>query len=386
MNRKGTLFAAVLLLWAAPARTGEPGTAGANFLQIGAGPRGVAMGEAQTAVANDVYSTYWNPAGLGQLSYPEVALMHNQMEQGITQQYAVYARPLGPGQAVAGSLTRLSVGSVSSYDASGGYRGSVDAGDLALGVSYGRLLGLTSARAPEVRLGASGRWIQERLAATSASTFGADVGLLVGRLDNAFGDKARGLSVGLAVRNIGPGLKFHKETTPLPRTLSAGLAWSGRPWGDPMTVAFDLKSPADDDLSASIGLEYWVHRVLALRAGYISGQSEGIGLRLGMGIRLKRVLVEYSMASFGVLGDMHRFGFSYRFGGAPDLMERTAQDFITSGRNYIAQKRYYEAVVEFNRALAIDPGNRSALELINQALAGMAKPAAPAEEKKDASR
>ena len=161
-------LAAALLLLASPAKSGEPGTAGANFLHIGAGPRAIAMGEAQTAVANDAYAAYWNPAGLSQLHYPEAALMHNQMGQGITQQYMAYAHPLGPGHALAGSLTHLSAGTIESYDANGARRGSINASDLALGLSYGRLLGLTSARAPEIRLGASGRWIQEKLAYASA--------------------------------------------------------------------------------------------------------------------------------------------------------------------------------------------------------------------------
>jgi len=376
-------LAAVLLL-ASSAKGGEPGTAGANFLEIGAGPRAVAMGEAHTAVADDAYAGYWNPAGLSSLKYPEAALMHNQIGQGITQQYIAYGRPLGPRHALAGSLTRLSAGTIESYDANGARRGSADASDTAVAVSYGHLLGLSSARAPEVRLGAGGRWIEESLVTAKASTFAGDFGLMLARFDNAFGDSARGFKLGLAVRNIGPGLKFHSERTPLPRTYSAGLAWEGQPWGDPVTFAFDLKSPIDGDLAASFGLEYWVRRVWALRCGYISGQDSGLGLRIGMGVRLKRVTIDYAMAGFGGLGDMHRFGISYRFGGAADVAEISPAEFIARGRSYLEQKRYYEAVTQFNRALEVDPGNRAALELMREALGAMEKPAE--KEKTDAPR
>ena len=41
------------------------GTTAANFLEIGIGSGPSAMGEAYVAVANDVSSIYWNPAGLG---------------------------------------------------------------------------------------------------------------------------------------------------------------------------------------------------------------------------------------------------------------------------------------------------------------------------------
>ena len=45
------------------------GQAGSLFLTINPGARSNAMGEAQIGVANDVYATYYNPAGLTNLSY-----------------------------------------------------------------------------------------------------------------------------------------------------------------------------------------------------------------------------------------------------------------------------------------------------------------------------
>ena len=50
--------------------------AGAIFLLIAPGARAGGMGEAQVAVANDAYASYWNPAGLGFLKGTELALMH----------------------------------------------------------------------------------------------------------------------------------------------------------------------------------------------------------------------------------------------------------------------------------------------------------------------
>ena len=350
---------------------GSPGSAGADFLQLGAGPRAVAMGEGHVAVADDAYAAYWNPAGLAQLRYTEAALTHMTVGQGITHQFLSLAHPFGPGQAVAASVTRLDSGEIESYDATGARRGSVDAADMAAQLSYGRLVAGGTGKAPELRAGVGGKYIHERLANVSASTFAGDLGLLVSRLDNALGEKARGFRAGFAVRNMGPGLKFHTERTKLPRSYAGGLAWEGQPWGDPMTASAEMKTAVDDGLSGSFGVEYWVRRVLAVRAGYVTGQDEGLGLRFGIGIRLKRVLVEYAMAGYGDLGDRHRFGLSYRFGGAPDVAERGPQDFISRGRAYLEQKRYYEAVTEFNRALELDPGNKAALEDMRRALKAM---------------
>ena len=48
-----------------------------EFLNIGAGARGLAMGGAQVSSVQDGTSGYWNPAGLtGVKNNPQVNLMH----------------------------------------------------------------------------------------------------------------------------------------------------------------------------------------------------------------------------------------------------------------------------------------------------------------------
>ncbi len=55
-----------------------------EFLNIGAGARGLAMGSAQVASVNDGTAGYWNPAGLvGVDEHPQVNLMHAEYFAGI---------------------------------------------------------------------------------------------------------------------------------------------------------------------------------------------------------------------------------------------------------------------------------------------------------------
>lgn len=55
-----------------------------EFLNIGAGARGLAMGGAQVASSQDGTSGYWNPAGLtGIREYPVLSLMHAEYFAGI---------------------------------------------------------------------------------------------------------------------------------------------------------------------------------------------------------------------------------------------------------------------------------------------------------------
>src|SRR3954462_291284 len=55
-----------------------------EFLNIGAGARGLAMGSAQVASVDDGTAGYWNPAGLvGVKDYPQANVMHAEYFAGI---------------------------------------------------------------------------------------------------------------------------------------------------------------------------------------------------------------------------------------------------------------------------------------------------------------
>jgi hypothetical protein len=83
-----------------------------EFLNIGADARGLAMGGAQVASAEDGTSGYWNPAGLaGVKDYPQLNLMHAEYFAGIGKyDYASLAVPLHDEKRVVGlSILRFAV-------------------------------------------------------------------------------------------------------------------------------------------------------------------------------------------------------------------------------------------------------------------------------------
>lgn len=67
-----------------------------EFLNIGAGARGLAMGSAQVSLAEDATAGYWNPAGLVYVrEHPTVSLMHAEYFSGIGKyDYAAAAFPM----------------------------------------------------------------------------------------------------------------------------------------------------------------------------------------------------------------------------------------------------------------------------------------------------
>src|SRR6185369_18058808 len=83
-----------------------------EFLNIGAGARGLAMGSAQVASASDATAGYWNPAGLvGVKDHPNLNLMHAEYFAGIAKyDYGALAIPINDNKrTIAVSVLRFAV-------------------------------------------------------------------------------------------------------------------------------------------------------------------------------------------------------------------------------------------------------------------------------------
>ncbi len=83
-----------------------------EFLNIGAGARGLGMGNAQIAFVNDATAGYWNPAGLAEVKDDaKAAIMHAEYFSGIAKyDYAAAAIPIQDNKRTLGfSLLRFAV-------------------------------------------------------------------------------------------------------------------------------------------------------------------------------------------------------------------------------------------------------------------------------------
>jgi hypothetical protein len=81
-----------------------------EFLAIGVGGRANGMGGAFVAVANDVTSGYWNPAGLAAINYPQISLMHEEhFGNLVNYNYGSVAIPYGTDMSFGLSIIRLGI-------------------------------------------------------------------------------------------------------------------------------------------------------------------------------------------------------------------------------------------------------------------------------------
>jgi hypothetical protein len=111
MNQK--LLAFLLSIMALPAISCAQFRKYSNeFLNIGAGARGLAMGNAQVASVNDATAGYWNPAGLtGVKDVPNAGIMHADYFAGIAKyDYASVAIPVQDNKRTLGfSILRFAI-------------------------------------------------------------------------------------------------------------------------------------------------------------------------------------------------------------------------------------------------------------------------------------
>lgn len=87
-----------------PENSSFVGVRAAEFLEIPVGARGIGMGSSFSAVADDISSMWWNPAGLGFLQQKEVMLNVVDYTMDLTYSYLAAAAPMADGRVVVGGF------------------------------------------------------------------------------------------------------------------------------------------------------------------------------------------------------------------------------------------------------------------------------------------
>jgi len=207
--------------------------AGAINLSFPIGARYNAMGEAGTALAQDVTAQWWNPGGLGFLSQrPEphdLHIMQSSLAEGLADDiglyWAGYAAPMGESGALGFSLNFLDMGEQQGTDENGNLTRAFNSYMFAFGATYGALL------TPDLGIGLGVKYFRDKLADDSAmqdsegggsgDSFGVDLGVLwkVPSLKTNFA---------IAIANLGPDITHvdADQSDPMPRKLTLGLAHS----------------------------------------------------------------------------------------------------------------------------------------------------------------
>ncbi len=331
------------------------GSTTANFLKIGTGARGAAMGDAHVALTDDVNSLYWNPAGLSAMRYQEVTFMHYDLVESIRYNQAAYARPSAYGT-FAGGVNILDYGNIKGYDSGGVQASDVNAKNMLFTGSWGKRFMEKSPLAGGVNV----KYLSSDLAGYKASGAMVDLGLLY-PIESG---KLRGLRLGANLRNVGPSIKYDQTGSPLPRQFVLGAGFLAL--GGNLAVDLDMISPKGENAYVATGLEYALFQILRLRVGYNGATNfVGNGITYGMGLRFTQWNIDYAFVPFGDLGNTNRISVGVRFGHA---MQIQAADVQVENSYRLAERQYasgqgVQAYSTLNELLLIAPWHKPSVEL-----------------------
>jgi hypothetical protein len=303
----GALFAGVLTTGlraqesegAARAEFSKVGAGTGSFLNLPVGARAAGMGASFVAIADDASAMYWNPAGITQAEGTSATYTYAPMFAGMNHQFAGVSFPLSTDWRL--GVHALSYGSdaieiTTMFDQEGN-GGTYTAQDLSLGLTIAGQL------TEQFSFGATGKFINLKLADVSASSVAFDFGTL-------YRPGILGLRIGFAVDNLAPAVKytgtglvkagdvdpitgnqqpdvqFESGDATLPLTFRAGIATDVFEGDEEQSllVNTEFSTAADRAEYLGIGVEYTWNKLISVRGGYHFGSDEAFGPSGGIGV------------------------------------------------------------------------------------------------------
>jgi tetratricopeptide (TPR) repeat protein len=293
--------------WASTARAADDGGTRSIFA-AGAGTRALAMGGAFVGVADDASAMIWNPAGLGVRERLELQATHaGYSDLGSQQDLVAVVLPNWRWGAAGLSILHSSIGGIERRDD----RNIVLGNDLSdsqteIALGFGRSLN------DALSIGGTVKIQRQSLAGFSGSGLGMDAGVLVspGALFHSDAGWVNRMSWGLSIRNlVPPSIRLDQESVPDPAVVRSGIGFRApAPGGRSALVVLDLEKSAGVATRVHAGMEFQVHPVLGLRAGFNSGRFSA-----GTGVAWRSFTVDYTYEDADVAG-VHRFGVSRALG------------------------------------------------------------------------
>lgn len=307
------------------------GAAGGQFLKIGVGARANAMGGAYGAVANDLSSIFWNPAGLAEVSTMSAEFAYTQWLATYDHGFGALALPVGDGYTAAVSIVNLTSGDipVTTVDKPEGTGSYYQVSDIAVAASFSGFL------TDQFSFGVTVKYVQNAFSSVSASGFAFDIG-------TKYDTGIQGIKLGFSMHNLSTQLSYdgtdlrtskkYEESLDMAPLDATYLAY---PYNLPIVfragisseiinqeehkllAAVDFVTLTDVPEQLSIGAEYVWNDFLSFRAGYMFGQSQ-LGLSGGIGLKYFGGAfggsVDYSINPTVNLGLVNRLTVSMYFG------------------------------------------------------------------------
>ncbi|MDZ7269582.1 MAG: PorV/PorQ family protein [candidate division KSB1 bacterium] len=347
------LSAALLVFgWAAPAalaqRPYRVGTTAANFLELGYGSAGNAMGEAAVSVAKDLSAIYWNPAGLGYMEQSEAMFLRQPWLADIASTFAGVGLVLPDLGTLSFGFFHVDYGQEEVTN----LRQQEGTGELYTANDFALVLGFSRRLTHWFSFGANVKYISSQIWHTSANAMAVDLGVMLNtRFFSVTGERENGLSIGMSISNYGSRMRyggmdllnpidilpaedgnfrdtpgqFRVEQWELPLLFRLGVSLQPVVGEHArLTLAADALHPNNNSESINLGAEYQYRLPTSgtfyLRGGYKSLFMDEplFGLTLGGGVEWRMmhnlaVKVDYAFREVDLLGNTHSYSLGVKF-------------------------------------------------------------------------
>jgi len=308
-----------------------------EFLSIGVGARGLAMGGAQVALVDDATAAFWNPAGLSLAKGDrQLALMHAEYFAGIAKyDYGTFCAPIDATRTVGVTIIRFAVDDIPD---------SLDLVDADGNIDYNRLRSFSVSnyafmfsyskrtKIQGLRYGGNVKVVHQKVGKfAKAWGFGIDLGLQYDYKKWKFGLFGKDVTstfnawtfntetfqdvfikTGNEIPENGLELTLPKAIFGLAYRFDIGKRFSVSPEID-FDITFDGKRnvPVKGDpisIDPHMGLEIAYQDFLFLRGGannvqqvkdFDGSTSTTIQPNMGIGVRIKNVTIDYALTNIG---------------------------------------------------------------------------------------
>ena len=296
----------------------------ASFEELPTGARQAGLGNAFTAIADDVYATYYNPAGLVQLRRSEFSAYYAKLYGGLTdgssigRSFIAYGHPTAKYGTFGFSYLDLSLAGLYSestfalhYAAAVRERWNLGGSIKLLRKSFGSDPYTANAINSDTgaSLGAPDPLFAKNGTSKSAVSF--DLGTQY-RLSRIYG-------IGLAILNVNsPNMALSPgDTDQVAAVYKAGLARRTRMSSVDAEVSM-RKFTGDEEYRFNIGGERWVRENIAVRAGLGFGQRQYQVTSIGFSYKWEAFQFDYALI-YPLTGIKGTFGtnqlsMTFRFG------------------------------------------------------------------------
>lgn len=253
--------------------TGEiDGGFAGGFMRMGLGAKALGQGGAYTAVAEDGYAMYYNPAGLPHLMNRMIHVTNTILSLDRQLYFAGYAQSIQPSGGIGIGILRTGVDNLVERNSSGQRLGSIAYSENAVLFSFALQIDR------RISIGMTGKYLYHELHTITSKTFGADVGILI--------HLNRNVTFGVVAQDLGSKYNWNSNaiyergastTDTFPVVLRAGAAYTLTQY--PIRIAAEIHKWKYSDALPHAGIEYTYRSQYKFRAGLINLQpSLGFGL------------------------------------------------------------------------------------------------------------